>query len=136
MLTAVRLAAVIPFAVLLASAGHDPSWPAAIVFAAACLTDFLDGFLARHTDRPSRFGRNLSTTLRHQQLNSPWARNPMHRHRSSPTPLPDLPPPDRHLLRPERPSKASRDLILGRLYSDARSVETSASSSARSPTSA
>ena len=56
-LTAVRLAAVIPFAVLLASAGHEPSRPAAIVFAAACLTDFLDGFLARHTDRPSRFGR-------------------------------------------------------------------------------
>jgi CDP-diacylglycerol--glycerol-3-phosphate 3-phosphatidyltransferase len=56
-LTAVRLAAVIPFAVLLAAAGHEPSWPAAIVFAAACLTDFLDGYLARHTDRPSRFGR-------------------------------------------------------------------------------
>ena len=56
-LTAVRLAAVIPFAVLLASAGHETSWPAAIVFATACLTDFLDGFLARHTDRPSRFGR-------------------------------------------------------------------------------
>jgi len=56
-LTAVRLAAVIPFAVLLASAGHDTSWPAAIVFAAACLTDLLDGLLARHTDRPSRFGR-------------------------------------------------------------------------------
>jgi CDP-diacylglycerol--glycerol-3-phosphate 3-phosphatidyltransferase len=56
-LTVVRLAAVIPFAVLLASAGHDPSWPAALVFAAASLTDFLDGFLARHTDRPSRFGR-------------------------------------------------------------------------------
>ena len=56
-LTAVRLAAVIPFAVLLAAAGHDPSWPAALVFAAASLTDFLDGYLARHTDRPSRFGR-------------------------------------------------------------------------------
>jgi hypothetical protein len=34
-LTAVRLAAVIPFAVLLAAAGHDPSWPAALVLAAA-----------------------------------------------------------------------------------------------------
>ena len=56
-LTAVRLAAVIPFAVLLASAGHETSWPAAIVFTTACLTDYLDGFLARHTDRPSRFGR-------------------------------------------------------------------------------
>jgi CDP-diacylglycerol--glycerol-3-phosphate 3-phosphatidyltransferase len=56
-LTAVRLAAVIPFAILLASAGHDPSWAAAAVFAAASLTDFLDGYLARHTDQPSRFGR-------------------------------------------------------------------------------
>jgi len=56
-LTAVRLAAVVPFTVLLATAGHHTSWPAAIVFAAASLTDFLDGYLARHTDRPSRFGR-------------------------------------------------------------------------------
>jgi CDP-diacylglycerol--glycerol-3-phosphate 3-phosphatidyltransferase len=56
-LTGARLLAVIPFAVLLAAAGHDPSWPAAVVFAAASLTDFLDGYLARHTDRPSRFGR-------------------------------------------------------------------------------
>jgi CDP-diacylglycerol--glycerol-3-phosphate 3-phosphatidyltransferase len=56
-LTALRLAAVIPFAVLLASAGHDPSYAAAAIFAAAALTDFLDGYLARHTDRPSRFGR-------------------------------------------------------------------------------
>ena len=56
-LTALRLAAVIPFAVLLASAGHEPSYAAAAIFAAAALTDFLDGYLARHTDRPSRFGR-------------------------------------------------------------------------------
>jgi CDP-diacylglycerol--glycerol-3-phosphate 3-phosphatidyltransferase len=56
-LTALRLAAVVPFAVLLAAAGHHPSWPAAFVFAAASLTDFLDGYLARLTDRPSRFGR-------------------------------------------------------------------------------
>jgi CDP-diacylglycerol--glycerol-3-phosphate 3-phosphatidyltransferase len=52
-----RLAAVVPFAVLLAAAGHHPSWAAAFVFAVAALTDFLDGYLARHTDRPSRFGR-------------------------------------------------------------------------------
>ena len=56
-LTALRLAAVIPFAILLAAAGHNASWPAALVFAAAALTDFLDGYLARHTDRASRFGR-------------------------------------------------------------------------------
>lgn len=56
-LTALRLAAVIPFAILLAAAGHNPSWPAAIIFAAAALTDFLDGYLARHTDRTSQFGR-------------------------------------------------------------------------------
>lgn len=57
LLTAVRLAAVVPFTVLLARAGDHTSRPAAVVFAAAALTDFLDGYLARHTDRPSRFGR-------------------------------------------------------------------------------
>lgn len=56
-LTATRLAAVIPFAILLAAAGHHPSWPAAVVFAAASATDYLDGYLARRADRPSRFGR-------------------------------------------------------------------------------
>lgn len=56
-LTAARLAAVVPFAILLAAAGHHPSWPAAAVFAVASLTDYLDGYLARHSDRPSRFGR-------------------------------------------------------------------------------
>jgi CDP-diacylglycerol--glycerol-3-phosphate 3-phosphatidyltransferase len=52
-----RLLAVIPFAALLLAAGGDPSWPAALLFAAASATDFLDGYLARHTDRPSRFGK-------------------------------------------------------------------------------
>jgi phosphatidylglycerophosphate synthase len=42
-LTAARLAAVIPFAILLAAAGRHPSWPAAVVFAAASLTDYLFG---------------------------------------------------------------------------------------------
>jgi cardiolipin synthase len=56
-LTAARLVAVIPFAILLAAAGHHPGWPAAAVFAVASLTDYLDGYLARHADRPSRFGR-------------------------------------------------------------------------------
>jgi CDP-diacylglycerol--glycerol-3-phosphate 3-phosphatidyltransferase len=56
-LTALRLAAVVPFAILLAAAGHHASWSAALLFAAASLTDFLDGYLARHTDRASRFGR-------------------------------------------------------------------------------
>jgi CDP-diacylglycerol--glycerol-3-phosphate 3-phosphatidyltransferase len=83
LLTAVRLAAVVPFAVLLASAGHHPSWPAAAVFAAASLTDFLDGYLARHTDRPSRFGRiadpladrlliNMALLLLWYQDRLPW----------------------------------------------------------------
>jgi CDP-diacylglycerol--glycerol-3-phosphate 3-phosphatidyltransferase len=82
-LTAARLAAVIPFAVLLAAAGHHPSWPAAVVFAAAALTDFLDGYLARHTDRPSRFGRiadpladrlliNLALVLLWYEDRLPW----------------------------------------------------------------
>lgn len=82
-LTAVRLAAVVPFTVLLATAGHHPSWPAAVVFAAASFTDFLDGYLARHTDRPSRFGRiadpladrlliNMALVLLWYQGRLPW----------------------------------------------------------------
>ena len=51
------LAAVIPFAVLLASAARSRSLAAASVFALACLTDFLDGVLARRAHEPSRFGR-------------------------------------------------------------------------------
>ena len=78
-----RLAAVVPFAVLLAAAGHHPSWAAAFVFAVAALTDFLDGYLARHTDRPSRFGRiadpladrlliNMALVLLWYQDRLPW----------------------------------------------------------------
>jgi CDP-diacylglycerol--glycerol-3-phosphate 3-phosphatidyltransferase len=38
-------------------AGHDPSWPAGVVFGLAGLTDQLDGFLARRWHVESRFGR-------------------------------------------------------------------------------
>ena len=68
-LTAARLVAVIPFAILLAAAGHHPSWPAAAVFAAASVTDYLDGYLARRADRPSRFGRIVDPLADHLLIN-------------------------------------------------------------------
>jgi cardiolipin synthase (CMP-forming) len=55
-LTIVRLAAIPLFIVLLAPAEGGKSWPAAIVFAAAGLTDLLDGWLARRWHVESRFG--------------------------------------------------------------------------------
>jgi len=56
-LTAARLIAVVPFTVLLARATDAVSTGAALVFAAAAWTDFLDGYLARHAHAQSRFGR-------------------------------------------------------------------------------
>ena len=56
-LTAARLVAVVPFTVLLAQADDGVSTGAAVLFAAAASTDFLDGYLARHAHAQSRFGR-------------------------------------------------------------------------------
>jgi CDP-diacylglycerol--glycerol-3-phosphate 3-phosphatidyltransferase len=56
-LTAARLVAVVPFTVLLARANDAVSTAAAVLFAAAAWTDFLDGYLARHAHAQSRFGR-------------------------------------------------------------------------------
>ena len=56
-LTAFRLVAVVPFAVLLAQASDGVSVAAAIIFTVASLTDFLDGYLARRYHLQSRFGR-------------------------------------------------------------------------------
>lgn len=56
-LTALRLAAVVPFAVLLARAEDGVSNAAALIFAAAAFTDFLDGYLARRYEWSTRFGR-------------------------------------------------------------------------------
>lgn len=56
-LTAARLVAVVPFTVLLARADDANSTGAALLFAAAAGTDFLDGYLARHAHVQSRFGR-------------------------------------------------------------------------------
>ena len=56
-LTAARLVAVIPFAILLAEADDGVSTGAAVIFAAASFTDFLDGYLARRYAVQSRFGR-------------------------------------------------------------------------------
>ena len=56
-LTAARLVAVVPFAVLLAEADDAVSVGAALIFAAAAFTDFLDGYLARRYSVASRFGR-------------------------------------------------------------------------------
>jgi cardiolipin synthase (CMP-forming) len=55
-LTIARFAAIPLFIVLLAPADGGKSWPAAIVFAAAGVTDQLDGWLARRWHVESRFG--------------------------------------------------------------------------------
>ena len=55
-LTIARFAAIPVFIVLLANADGGHSWPAAIVFAAAGVTDQLDGWLARRWHVESRFG--------------------------------------------------------------------------------
>jgi cardiolipin synthase len=56
-LTAARLVAVVPFTVLLAQSDDGTSTGAAVLFAVAAATDFLDGYLARHAHVQSRFGR-------------------------------------------------------------------------------
>jgi CDP-diacylglycerol--glycerol-3-phosphate 3-phosphatidyltransferase len=56
-LTAARLAAVVPFAILLARADDAVSVGAAALFALAAFTDFLDGYLARRLGTDSRFGK-------------------------------------------------------------------------------
>ncbi len=58
-LTTVRLAAVPVFAALLLSADGAPAPMAAVVFAFAAVTDFLDGELSRRLHAQSRYGRVL-----------------------------------------------------------------------------
>jgi cardiolipin synthase (CMP-forming) len=55
-LTIARFAAIPVFIVLELNAEGGKSWPAAIVFAAAGITDQLDGWLARRWHVESRFG--------------------------------------------------------------------------------
>ncbi|MFZ0340869.1 MAG: CDP-diacylglycerol--glycerol-3-phosphate 3-phosphatidyltransferase [Gaiellaceae bacterium] len=56
-LTIARLALIPIFVVLMVRAGHDPSWPAGVVFGIAGITDQVDGFLARRWHVESRFGQ-------------------------------------------------------------------------------
>ncbi len=56
-LTIARLALIPVFVVLMVRAGHRPSWPAAVVFGVAGITDQVDGFLARRWHVESRFGK-------------------------------------------------------------------------------
>ena len=58
-LTASRMAALVPVTVLLVVAGPVERWAALGLFAAACLTDLLDGWLARRFDAQSTAGRIL-----------------------------------------------------------------------------
>jgi cardiolipin synthase len=55
-LTLARFAAIPLFIALMAPADGGTSWPAAVVFAAAGVTDQLDGWLARRWHVESRFG--------------------------------------------------------------------------------
>jgi len=56
-LTVVRLALIPIFVVLVLGSDEGHSWPAALVFAAAGLTDQVDGWLARRWQVESEFGR-------------------------------------------------------------------------------
>jgi CDP-diacylglycerol--glycerol-3-phosphate 3-phosphatidyltransferase len=56
-LTLARFAALPVFVWLYLEAGDGPAWGAGIFFAAAALTDQLDGYLARRWRVESRFGR-------------------------------------------------------------------------------
>jgi CDP-diacylglycerol--glycerol-3-phosphate 3-phosphatidyltransferase len=56
-LTIARLALIPIFVALMVQAGHNPSWPAGIVFGIAGVTDQIDGFLARRWHVESRFGQ-------------------------------------------------------------------------------
>jgi CDP-diacylglycerol--glycerol-3-phosphate 3-phosphatidyltransferase len=56
-LTIARFAAIPVFVWLYLEAGADAAWGAGIFFAAAALTDQLDGYLARRWHVESRFGR-------------------------------------------------------------------------------
>ena len=55
-LTIARLAAIVPFVVVLALADGSHSWLAGSIFGAAAITDQIDGWLARHWQVESRFG--------------------------------------------------------------------------------
>jgi CDP-diacylglycerol--glycerol-3-phosphate 3-phosphatidyltransferase len=56
-LTVARLCLIPIFVVLMVRAGHQPSWPAGVVFGIAGITDQVDGFLARRWHVESRFGK-------------------------------------------------------------------------------
>ena len=56
-LTILRLALIPVFVVLVLRSDHGYSWPAAIVFAVAGITDQIDGFLARRWHVESQFGK-------------------------------------------------------------------------------
>jgi CDP-diacylglycerol--glycerol-3-phosphate 3-phosphatidyltransferase len=56
-LTIVRFAAIPLFVWLLLEERSGPSWPAAIVFGGAAITDQLDGYLARRWRVESQFGK-------------------------------------------------------------------------------
>ena len=56
-LTIARLAVIPVFAVLILSSDGGYSWPAAILFGAAAITDQIDGFFARRWHVESSFGK-------------------------------------------------------------------------------
>jgi CDP-diacylglycerol--glycerol-3-phosphate 3-phosphatidyltransferase len=56
-LTVLRLALIPLYVALIATADVGRSWPAAIVFGVAGITDQIDGFLARRWHVESRFGK-------------------------------------------------------------------------------
>jgi CDP-diacylglycerol--glycerol-3-phosphate 3-phosphatidyltransferase len=56
-LTILRFAAIPVFVALFVAAGDGPAWGAGVFFAAAALTDQIDGYLARRWEVQSTFGK-------------------------------------------------------------------------------
>jgi CDP-diacylglycerol--glycerol-3-phosphate 3-phosphatidyltransferase len=56
-LTVLRFLAIPIFAVLFLAAGDEPAWGAGVLFAAAAVTDQIDGWLARRWRVESQFGK-------------------------------------------------------------------------------
>jgi len=69
-LTIARLALIPVFVALMVQAGHEPSWPAGVVFGIAGITDQVDGFLARRWHVESRFGKVADPLADHLMIDA------------------------------------------------------------------
>jgi|JI10StandDraft_1071094.scaffolds.fasta_scaffold04395_10 cardiolipin synthase len=59
LLTISRIALIPPLVAMIIASGDDLIWPALALYIFMALTDWLDGYLARHMNQKSEFGRFL-----------------------------------------------------------------------------